>query len=116
MTMTIDEFLHSLERTAEKLPALLARHESVDDALWEEYVSQVEWLLASREDVLLAARTSRRADVGERIARASAAFFAMREHLEQLMGISQDEFLRATMSEATAAGSDDLDESMSVAA
>ncbi len=67
MNLTTDQYLQSLEKSANNWPGVAAEWAQLDEDLQEEYLSSLWWLLEQREHVLGMAGIEGRTDVQERI-------------------------------------------------
>jgi len=95
MNLTLDEFLRSLERSVDELPALFAEWDAIDPELYDLYASQLGWLLRARhEATAMATGQGRVIEVAVRLAFANAKLLRLRDSLVLLMGLDLDDILQ----------------------
>lgn len=103
MNISLDQYLDGFERTARELPDLLARWESLDEDLRDEYSDQLVWLLEAKRDARqLAEGLGRTVECAQRLAYATAAIFRLRSPLMVAMGVTSESIIDAAIPPAPA--------------
>jgi hypothetical protein len=88
MNITIEQFLSGYENIAVALPQLLDDWPTIDEDLRDEYIDQLEWMLAHASELLTRAMEQGcHLAASERIATTNIKLRALKDRVRDVMGV-----------------------------